>query len=102
MRVLLGLGVLDESYSAKPAQRSSRAGPPGYIGLGLGTKFRSEKILRNRLGTVSVISRKKVLIPRHSEFRGRANSEVRNGTELRKTVLLLLCLTGALLLNGHG
>ncbi len=26
-----GLGVLDEPYSAKPAQRSSRTGPPGYI-----------------------------------------------------------------------
>jgi hypothetical protein len=25
------LGVLDEPYSAKPAQRSSRTGPPGYI-----------------------------------------------------------------------
>ena len=50
-------------------------------GLGLGTEFRSEKIPRNRLGTVSVIPRKKVLIPRYSEFRGRANSEARNGTE---------------------
>jgi hypothetical protein len=37
------------------------------FGLGLGTEFRSEKIPRNRLGTVSVIPRKKVLIPRHSE-----------------------------------
>jgi hypothetical protein len=50
-------------------------------GLGLGMEFHSEKIPRNRLGTVSVIPRKKVLIPRHSEFRGRANSEARNGTE---------------------
>jgi hypothetical protein len=49
--------------------------------LGLGTEFRSEKIPRNRLGMVSVIPRKKALIPRHSEFRGRANSEARNGTE---------------------
>ncbi len=49
--------------------------------IGLGTEFRSEKIPRNRLGTVSVIPRKKALIPRHSEFRGRANSEARNGTE---------------------
>jgi hypothetical protein len=49
--------------------------------VGLGTEFRSEKIPRNRLGTVSVIPRKKVLIPRYSEFRGRANSEARNGTE---------------------
>jgi hypothetical protein len=24
-------GVLDEPYSAKPAQRSSHTGPPGYI-----------------------------------------------------------------------
>jgi hypothetical protein len=30
---------------------------------------------------ISVIPRKKALIPRHSEFRGRANSEARNGTE---------------------
>jgi hypothetical protein len=44
-------------------------------GVGLGTEFRSEKIPRNRLGMVSVIPRKKVLIPRNSEFRGRANSE---------------------------
>ena len=49
--------------------------------IGLGTEFRSEKIPRNRLGTVSVIPRKKVPIPRHSEFRGRANSEARNGTK---------------------
>jgi hypothetical protein len=52
--------------------------------LGLGTEFRSEKIPRNRLGTVSVIQRKKVFIPRHSEFRGTANSEARNGTEFRE------------------
>jgi hypothetical protein len=26
------VGVLDEPYSAKPAQRSSHTGPPGYIG----------------------------------------------------------------------
>ena len=50
-------------------------------GVGLGTEFRSEKIPRNRLGMVSVIPRKKALIPRHSEFRGRANSDARNGTE---------------------
>jgi hypothetical protein len=49
--------------------------------IGLGTEFRSEKSPWNRLGTVSVIPRKKVLIPRHSEFRGRANSKARNGTE---------------------
>jgi hypothetical protein len=52
-----------------------------YLLLGLGTEFRSEKIPQNRLGMVSVIPRKKVLIPRPSEFRGRANSEARNGTE---------------------
>jgi hypothetical protein len=51
------------------------------LSLGLGTEFRSENIPRNRLGMVSVIPRKNVLIPRHSEFRGRANSEARNGTE---------------------
>jgi hypothetical protein len=53
--------------------------------LGLGTEFRSEKIPRNRLGTVSVIPRKKALIPRHSEFRGRACSEARSGTERNET-----------------
>jgi hypothetical protein len=56
----------------------------GMSCLGLGTEFRSEKIPRNRLGTVSVIPRKKVLIPRHSEFRGRANSEAQNGSEWDK------------------
>ncbi len=35
---------------------------PGRIG----TEFRSENILRNRLGMVSVVLRRKVLIPRHS------------------------------------
>ncbi len=44
----------------------------------VGTEFRSEKIPRNRLGTVSVIPRKKALIPRHSKFRGRAISEAWN------------------------
>ncbi len=44
-------------------------------------EFRSEKIPRKRLGTISVIPQKKVLIPRHSEFSGRANSEARNRTE---------------------
>ncbi len=46
----------------------SSSGPPCWtsplaFGLGLGTEFRSEKIPRNRLGMVSVIPRKKVLIP---------------------------------------
>ncbi len=49
--------------------------------IGLGTEFCSEKILQNRLGTVSVIPRKKTLIPRHSEFPVRTNSKARNGTE---------------------
>jgi hypothetical protein len=60
--------------------------------IGLGMEFRSEKIPRNILGMISVIPRKKVLIPRYSEFRGRANSEARNGTErngiLRKNEVL--------------
>jgi hypothetical protein len=51
------------------------------VNVGLGTEFRSEKIPRNRFGMVSVIPRKKGLIPRHSEFRGRASSEARNGME---------------------
>jgi hypothetical protein len=51
------------------------------LGLGLATEFRSEKIPRNILGMDSVISRKKVVIPKHSEVYGRANSEARNGTE---------------------
>jgi hypothetical protein len=41
----------------------------------------SEKIPRNRLERVSVVPRKKVLIPRHSGFRARADSEAWNGTE---------------------
>jgi hypothetical protein len=45
----------------------------GRVGNGI-----SEKIPRKRHGTVSLIPRKKALIPRHSEFRGRANSEARN------------------------
>jgi hypothetical protein len=47
--------------------------------LGLAAEFRSEKIPRNRLGTASVIPRKKVLIPRHSEVYGRVYSEAQNG-----------------------
>jgi hypothetical protein len=66
--------------------------------LGLGTEFRSGKIPRNRLGTVSVIPRKKVLIPRHSEFRGRASSEARNETERngipRKNMTLTIDIDG--------
>jgi hypothetical protein len=47
--------------------------------LGLATEFRSEKIPRNILRIVSVIPRKKVFIPRHSEVYGRVNSEAQNG-----------------------
>ena len=67
----------------EPGPPALQAGtlPKELSTLGLGTEFRSEKIPRNRPGTVFVIPRKKVLIPRHSEFRGRANSEARNGTE---------------------
>jgi hypothetical protein len=39
------------------------------------------KIPRNRLGMVSVIPRKKVLIPGHSKVHGRVNSKTRNETE---------------------
>ncbi len=52
-----------------------------WVILVLGTKFRSEKIPQNRLGMISVIPQKKLLILRHSEFCGRAHSEVRNGRE---------------------
>ena len=83
--------------------------------LQLATEFRSEKIPRNRLGIDSVIPQKKVLIPRvfriprkspfrsseripffrgkkcsfrrNSEFRGRAHSETRNGTEFRGKIV---------------
>ncbi len=58
-------------------QNSRVTGP----GVGLGPKFCSKKIPRNRLGMISVIPRKKVLIPRHFKFCGRGNSEARNGTE---------------------
>ncbi len=51
------------------------------VSVGLTQEFRSEKIPRNGLGMVSAIPRKKVVIPRHSEFYGRVNSEARNGTE---------------------
>ncbi len=77
--------------------------PPQHVHLGLGTEFRSEKIPRNRLGTVSVIPRKKVLIPRHSEFRGRASSEARNETERngipRKNMTLTVDIDGLLFIS---
>ncbi len=69
-------------YCRDNSSSSSANGVPLYrYRIGLGTEFRSKKTPRNRLGTVSIIPRKKALILRHSEFRGRANSEARNGTE---------------------
>jgi hypothetical protein len=53
-------------------------------GVGLATQFCFEQIPRNRIGTVSVIPRKKVLIPRHSEVFGRVNFEARNGRNMKK------------------
>jgi hypothetical protein len=47
--------------------------------VGLASEFCSEKLPRNRLGTASVIPRKKVLILRHSKVYGRAYFEARNG-----------------------
>jgi hypothetical protein len=63
--------------------------PPGECvecTLGLATEFRSEKIPRNRLGMASVIPRKKVLIPRHSEVCRRVNSEARNGRKWHEKI----------------
>jgi hypothetical protein len=54
------------------------------FGLVLATEFRSGKIPGNRLGMVSVIPPKKMVIPRHSEVYGRVNSEARNGMELHE------------------
>ncbi len=58
------------------------AGGGGVMAVGLAPEC-SEKIPRNRLGTVFVIPQKKVLIPSHSEVHGRVNSETRNGMEFR-------------------
>ncbi len=57
------------------------------------------KIPRNRLGTVSVIPWKNVLIPRHSDFRGRANSAAteRNGKELRQKMKFYGTCTASLI-----
>jgi hypothetical protein len=56
--------------------------------IGLATEFRSEKIPRNRLGTVSVIPQMKVLILRHSDVHGRIISEAeRNGIIGKQLVL---------------
>ncbi len=53
--------------------------------VGLATEFHSEKILWNRLGMVSFIPQKKVLIPRHSKFYGRVNSKARKeGNRMKK------------------
>ncbi len=49
------------------------------FGVGLATEFHSEKIPRNRIGMASVIPRKKVLIPRHSEIYVRDYSVAPNG-----------------------
>ncbi len=51
--------------------------PPHYT-VGLAAEFLSEKIPGNRLGTASVIPRKKVLIPRHSEVYGKVYSQAKN------------------------
>jgi hypothetical protein len=53
--------------------------------VGLPSKFRSEKIPQNRLGTVSVIPQKKVLILRNSVFIERVNFVVWNQTERNGT-----------------
>ncbi len=56
-----------KNLSVNLSAGASRRSPPP-LRLGFGMEFRSKKIPRNRLGTVSVILRKKVLITRHSEF----------------------------------
>jgi hypothetical protein len=68
-------------YGHDSVMNRGKSGAYTVCSLGLGTEFRSEKIPWNRRGMISVIPRKKMLIPKHSEFRGRANSEARNGTE---------------------
>jgi hypothetical protein len=57
-------------------------------GIGLATEFRSEKIPQNRLRMASVILRKKVLIPRHSEVYGRVNSKARTEENGMTKILL--------------
>jgi hypothetical protein len=54
--------------------------------VGLAMEFCSEKIPWNRLGMASVILRKKVLIPRHSEVYGRVNSEAQNGRKWHEKI----------------
>ena len=53
------------------------------------TELRSKKIPQNRLGTASVIPRKKVLIPRHSEVYGRVYSEAWNDRKWHEKKLVL-------------
>jgi hypothetical protein len=74
----------ENSRFAEPWHRDFQA----EVGARLSSKFRSVQILRNKLGTVFVISRKKVIIL------GIAYSEVLNGTErneFRGTVRLFRC-----------
>ncbi len=73
-------GMLDMTSTAVGTAETAE------LQIELGTEFRSEKILGNRLRMVSVIPRKKVLIPRYSEFRGRANSKARNGPDFREKI----------------
>jgi hypothetical protein len=47
----------------------------------VGNEFRPKKIAWNRQGTATVIPRKKVLIPRHSEVYGAEESIPKLGTE---------------------
>jgi hypothetical protein len=56
------------------------------VTLGLAAEFRSEKIPRNRLGTASVIPRKKMLIPRHSKVYGIVYTKARNGRKWHKQI----------------
>ncbi len=67
LTILRPCGQVDKQYgevvwSPFPNLRAQRIRPVA-LWLGLATEFCSEKIPRNRLGTASVIPRKKVLIP---------------------------------------
>jgi hypothetical protein len=90
-------GLLCERFAVYTEGRRRccfRCGGTGHIGpfckascLGLGTEFRSEIIPRNRLGTVSVIPRKKVLIrsiPSSAEEPIPKLGTKWNGTEFRE------------------
>jgi hypothetical protein len=79
-----GGGYFPELISnIKPSLLSSIA--DRYPHTSNGISFR-KKIPWYRLRTVSDIPRKKVLIPRHSEDYGRANSEAQIGTELLEKI----------------